>query len=130
MAKVNIEIELVKTEAAYHRTLKKLAWYFDHPPADNSAEETEFQLLMLLVEKYEREHFPMPAPDPVSAIQFEVEQRGITVAELSRIVGSRQRAQDVLQRKRPLTLTQIRSLRRVLDIPADVLIQEYELTAA
>jgi HTH-type transcriptional regulator / antitoxin HigA len=129
MAKVNVEIELLKTEAAYRRALKKLSWYFDHPPTNHPAAEAEFQLLLLLVERYEQEHFPVPAPDPIAAIQFELEQRGISVGELSKIVGSRQRAAEVLERKRPLTLAQIRSLRRALDIPAEILIQEYDLAA-
>ena len=85
---------------------------------------------MLMVEKYKEEHFPIPAPDPIAAIRFEVEQRGMSAAELGIMLGSRQRAHEVLRRKRPLTLSQIRILCRDLDIPADVLIQEYDLVAA
>ena len=130
MAKQKVEIELLKTGAAYHRAVHKLAKYFDQPPVRHSAEKTEFEILMLMVEKYKEEHFPIPTPDPIAAIRFEVEQRGMSAAELGIMLGSRQRAHEVLRRKRPLTLSQIRILCRDLDIPADVLIQEYDLVAA
>ncbi len=125
MAKKVIEIELVKTEIAYRRALKQVAYYFDHPPATGSALEAEFELLMMMVERYEAEHFVVKAPDPVAAIEFAIEQRGLTPADLRDVLGSRQRVHDILQKKRKLSLEHVRALHNKLLIPAEVLIQAY-----
>jgi len=125
MAKQNIEIELVKNEASYKRALKRLAWYFDHPPKTGSADDTEFGLLMLMCDRYEAEHHAEPPPDPVSAIEFAIDQRGLTTADLQRMLGSRQRVHDILRRKRRLSLEHVRALHEELGVPAEVLIQAY-----
>ena len=57
MTKKTIEVELVKTEAGYHRALKQVSFFLDHPPAAGSALDAEFELLMMMVERYEAEHF-------------------------------------------------------------------------
>ena len=82
---------------------------------------------MLMVEKYEREHFPVPPPDPVAAIKFALEQPGMQPADLQQVLGSRQRTQDVMRKKRRLTLQQIRSLNEKLNVPAEVLVRDYAL---
>ena len=125
MAKKTIEIELVKTEAAYRRTLKQVSYFFDHPPAAGSALEAEFELSMMMVERYEGKHFVVESPDPVAAIEFAIEQRGLSSADLRDVLGSRQRVHDILQRKRKLSLEHVRALHDKLLIPADVLIQAY-----
>ncbi len=125
MAKQVIELELIRGKAAYRRALARLAHFFDHAPATNSPEETEFEILMLMAERHEREHHALPSPDPVAAIRFAIEQRGFGPAELNALLGSRQRAHEILNRKRRLTLSQIRELHDKLGIPADVLIQDY-----
>ena len=76
MAKKTDEIELLKTEANYNRALKNIAYFFDHPPAADSAREAEFELLMAIVERYEAEHFIVKSPDQVARTEFEIEQRG------------------------------------------------------
>ena len=125
MAKQNVDIELVKTEASHRRALQRLAVFFDHPPKHGSADETEFELLMLMVDRYEFEHHPVPAPDPSAAIEFAIEQRGLTTASLQKILGSRQRVHDVLRRKRRLSLEHVRALHEQLGVPAEVLIRAY-----
>jgi HTH-type transcriptional regulator/antitoxin HigA len=125
MARKTVEIELVKTEASYRRALARLARYFDEPPAAGSSQEAEFELLMLMVERYEAEHHAVPAPDPVAAIEFAIEQRGLTPRDLQAIFGSRQRVHEVLRRKRRLSMEQARALHEKLAIPAEVLIQAY-----
>ena len=125
MAKQNIEIELVKNDASYKRALKRLAWYFDHQPKAGSADDTKFGLLMLMCDRYEAEHHPVAPPDPVSAIQFAIDQRGLTTADLQRVLGSRQRVHDILRRKRRLSLEHVRALHEALGVPAEVLIQAY-----
>ena len=125
MAKKTVEIELVKTEAGYRRALKQVSYFFDHPPAASSALEAEFELLMMMVERYEAEHFVVRSPDPVAAIEFAIEQRGLSSADLAGVLGSRQRVHDILQKKRKLSLEHVRALHDKLLIPADVLIQAY-----
>jgi HTH-type transcriptional regulator / antitoxin HigA len=66
-----------KTQAGYRRALKLLSAFFDHPPAAGSALEAEFELLMMMVERYEAQHITVKAPDPVVAIEFDIEQRGL-----------------------------------------------------
>jgi HTH-type transcriptional regulator/antitoxin HigA len=125
MARKTVEIELVKNEATYRRGLKRLARFFDQAPRAGSADEAEFELLLMMIERYEAEHFAVPAPDPVAAIEFAIEQRGLTPRELQAIFGSRQRVHEVLRRKRRLSMEQARALHEKLAIPADVLIQAY-----
>jgi HTH-type transcriptional regulator / antitoxin HigA len=125
MAKQNVDIELVKTEASYRRALKRLSMFFDQPPKHGSAQETEFELLMMMVDRYETLHHPVPAPDPIAAIEFAVEQRGLTTASLQKILGSRQRVHDILRRKRRLSLEHVRALHEQLGVPAEVLIRAY-----
>ena len=67
MAKKIVEIELVKTTASFRRTLKILSVFFDHPPAAGTALEAEFELLMMMVKRYEAEHFVVESADPVAA---------------------------------------------------------------
>ena len=123
MAKRNIDIELVKSEASHRRALQRLALFFDHPPKHGSADETEFELLIMKVDRYEATHRPVPAPDPIAAIEFAVEQRGLTTASLQKILGSRQRVHDVLRKKRRLSLEHVRALHEQLGVPAEVLIR-------
>lgn len=125
MTKQIVEIELLKTEATYRRALKKLSAFFDHPPATGSALEAEFEVLMMMVERYEAEHFTVKSPDPVAAIEFAIEQRGLSPADLQQVLGSRQRVHDILRKKRRLSLEHVRGLHDKLLIPAEVLIQAY-----
>lgn len=78
MARKNVEIELVKNQASYRRALTRLARFFDRPPEAGSSDDAEFELLMLMVARYEAEHHAIPAPDPVAAIEFAIEQHGLT----------------------------------------------------
>ena len=127
MAKQNLEVELINTAPAYRRALKRLAVFFDTPPRPGSHEGVEFEVLMLMVGKYEGDHFPVLPPDPIAAIRFALEQRGMQAADLHGVLGSRQRTHDVLHKKRRLTLPQIRALNEKLNVPADVLIRDYAL---
>jgi len=125
MARQNIEIEFVKHEASYKRALKRVARFFDNPPKAGTADDTEFGLLLLMCDRYETEHHPVPPPDPVAAIEFALDRSGLTSADLQRVLGSRQRVHDIFHRKRRLSLEHVRALHAELGIPADVLIQVY-----
>jgi antitoxin component HigA of HigAB toxin-antitoxin module len=67
MANKTVEIELTETEAGYRRALKQVSYFFDHPPAAGSALEAKFKLLMMMVERYEAEHFVAESADTVAA---------------------------------------------------------------
>lgn len=121
----SIEIEMVRNKASYRRALKRVAAFFDRPPKAGSSDEAEFELLMMMVDRYEAEHHAVSPPDPIAAIEFAVDQRGLTSADLQRILGSRQRVHDILHKKRRLSLEHVRALHEQLGVPAEVLIRTY-----
>jgi HTH-type transcriptional regulator/antitoxin HigA len=87
-----------------------------------SMEGDELDMLATLVDAYEEKHFPMDAPDPIAAIEFRMEQQGLTRKDLEPMIGSRARVSEVMNRKRGLTLPMIRRVRTRLGISADLLV--------
>lgn len=87
-------------------------------------------VLATLVEAWEARHVPIDAPDPIAAIQFMMEQKGLTRRDLEPAIGSRARVAEVLNKRRALTLPMIRALGPLLDLPTDVLVQAYPLRMA
>ena len=87
-----------------------------------SAEAAELEVLSILIEKYEDEHFPVAFSDPIEAILFSLEQRGLTRRDLEPLIGSSGRVSEVLNRKRGLSLPMIRKLHAHLKIPYESLI--------
>jgi HTH-type transcriptional regulator/antitoxin HigA len=116
-------LKLIKTKKDYQEALKRLEIIFDATP--NTKEGDELEILALLIEKYEEEHFPIEAPDPIEAIKFRMEQMGYKQKDLENIIGYKGRVSEILNRKRKLTLEMIRKLHETLQIPTDVLLQEY-----
>jgi HTH-type transcriptional regulator/antitoxin HigA len=90
----------------------------------SAPDEAELELWSLLVEKYEEERFPIATPDPIEAIRFRMEQAGLAPADLQPYLQSKSKVSEVMNRKRPLSLSMIRALHRGLQIPAEVLVQE------
>ncbi len=90
----------------------------------NSPDEAELELWSLLVERYEEEHMPIALPDPIEAIRFRMEQEDLAPADLEPYLQSKSKVSEVMNRKRPLSLSMIRALHRGLKIPAEVLVQE------
>ncbi len=123
-----MEIKPVKTKSAYQAALKEIASLMK--ARANSPEGERLDILTTLVEAYERKHFPMDLPDPIAAIRFVMEQRGLTVKDLEPMLGRPNRVYEVLNRKRPLTLKMIWRLHTELGIPADSLIRPADETAA
>lgn len=113
----------IKTEADYQQVLARLEQIFDAVPG--TPEGDELEVLAILVEHYESQRFPIDLPDPVEAIQFRMEQLGLRQSDLGKLIGSKSRISEVLNRKRKLTLEMIRQLSMSLAIPAQVLIQAY-----
>jgi HTH-type transcriptional regulator/antitoxin HigA len=118
-----MNIKPIKTEEDYNQALERLEVIFDAP--ENSHEGDEIQILGMLIENYEKEHFPIGLPDPIEAIKFRMEQMGYTQADLAGIIGLKSRASEILNRKRKLSLEMIRQLHEKMNIPTDVLIQAY-----
>jgi len=120
---VIMDIRPIKTEADYQAALAEIERLFGAAP--NTPEGDRLDVLTTLVQAYEEQHYYIPAPDPVEAIKYYMESRGLSRGDLEPYIGSRTRVADVLNRKRSLTLDMIRRLNTGLGIPADVLIQPY-----
>jgi HTH-type transcriptional regulator / antitoxin HigA len=118
-----MNIKLIKTEEDYQQALQRLDVIFDAEPDTHEGDELE--ILSFLIDAYEKEHFPIEAPDPIEAVKFRMEQLGIKQKDLAEVLGFKSRVSEVLNRKRKLTLEMIRNLHKTLNIPTNVLIQEY-----
>lgn len=114
----------IHTEADYNTALNRIDEIFDAKPG--TPEGDELEILGILVDEYEKRHFPIDAPDPVEAVKFRMEQLGLTQSDLARLVGSKSRASEILSGKRSMSLRVIRVLNRKLNIPAEILIQREE----
>ena len=118
-----MDIKPIKTQADYEAALQEIEALFEAKPGTAAGDRLE--ILSTLVEAYEEQHYPIPTPDPIEAIRYYMESRGLTRRDLEPYVGSRARVSEVLNKKRPLSLTMIRNLHEGLGIPAEVLIQPY-----
>lgn len=95
--------------------------------APDTAEGDRLDVLVTLVEAWEARHAPIEAPDPIAAILFMMQQKGLDRRDLEPAIGTRARVAEILNRRRALTLPMIRGLSRLLDLPADVLVAGYEV---
>lgn len=116
-------MKIIKTQSEYKKAIKRLEQIFDAKP--NTTKGDELELLALLIDKYEKDHYPIAMPDPIEAIKFRMEQLGYTQMDLAKILGRKSRASEILNKKRPLTLEMIRNIHEKLNIPTQVLIQAY-----
>jgi HTH-type transcriptional regulator/antitoxin HigA len=90
----------------------------------NTPEGDRLDILVTLVEAYERSHFPMDLPDAVEAIKFRMEQSNLTVKDLEPVIGRKNRVYEILSRRRPLTLRMIEGLNARFGIPAESLLRQ------
>ncbi|MBK8292403.1 MAG: helix-turn-helix domain-containing protein [Flammeovirgaceae bacterium] len=118
-----MNLKLIKTKKDYQQALDRLELIFD--AKKETKEGDELEILGILIEQYENEHFPIDLPDPIEAIKFRMEQLGYTQTDLAKVVGLKSRASEILNKKRKLSLDMIRQLHEKLNIPTDVLIQAY-----
>ena len=114
--------KVLKNEREYQMALKKVDAFWDSPKGSTRAAELE--LWAALIEGYEREHYPILDPDPVEAIKFRMDQMGLKPTDLGKFLGGRNRVSEVLNRKRPLSVSMMRSLYQNLHIPAESLLAE------
>ena len=115
-----MKAKVLKTERDYKAALACVERLMDQPSPD----EAELDLWSLLVESYEESHFPIATPDPIEAIRFRLDQAGLQSADLLPYLRSKSKISEIMNRRRPLSLTMIRALHRGLKIPAAVLVQE------
>jgi HTH-type transcriptional regulator/antitoxin HigA len=123
-----MDIRPIRTKADYRAALKEVERLWDAEPGTRGGDRVD--VLVMLVEAYEAKHHSIPAPDPIAAILFMLEQKGLSRRDLEAGIGSRGRVSEVLNRKRPLTLPMVRALSALLDIPTEVLVQPYETRTA
>lgn len=119
-------IRPIKSEKDYASALEYLDTVID--AEEGSPEADERDVLTVLIEKYEEEHYAIDMPDPVDAIRFRTDQLGLTQKDLVPYIGSRSKVSEVLSGRRELTLKMIRALNRHLGIPAEVLLREKPLS--
>jgi HTH-type transcriptional regulator/antitoxin HigA len=118
-----MEHKVIKSGIEYSNALARLEDIFDSEPGTPQGDELE--LLALLIDDYEKTHYPIGLPDPVEAIKFRMEQMNYNAKDLADVIGFRSRATEILNRKRKLSLDMIRKINKRMHIPPDVLIQEY-----
>jgi HTH-type transcriptional regulator/antitoxin HigA len=116
-----MDIRPIRTDADYRAALKEIENLMMAEP--DTPEGEKLDVLTTLVEAYEAKHYPLDFPDPVEAIKFEMEHKGLTVIDLEPMIGKRNRVYEILNRKRSLTLKMIWKLNQGLGIPAESLIK-------
>ena len=119
------DIKPIKNEHDYEVTLTVIDELMG--ARSDTAERDRLEILVTLVEAYESRHWPIAAPDPISALEHVMQARGLRQKDLAQLIGSQSHASEVLNRRRPLTLAMIRTLSAEWGLPADVLVREYEL---
>lgn len=120
-----MELRPIKSETDYQKGLKRLESIFDAPIDTKEGDEAE--ILSLLIENYENEHYPIEAPDPIEAIKIRMEELNMRQKDLIGIIGGKSRVSEILNKKKRLTVDMIRELERKLQISASVLINNYQL---
>lgn len=120
-----MELKPIKSEKDYRNGLERLEVIFDAPI--DTKEGGEAEILSLLIENYENEHYPIESPDPIEAIKTRMEELNMRQKDLVGIIGGKSRVSEILNRKKKLTVAMIRELERVLQISASVLVNDYPL---
>jgi len=119
-----MKIKVLKTETDYENAMERIEAIFDAKP--NTPKGDELELLTLLIERYEEEHYIIELPHPVEAIKFRMDQMGLKQKDIVDCFGDKSKVSDVLNLKRKLNLNYIRNLHKKLHIPLDALVGDYE----
>lgn len=121
-----MNVKPIKSEADYRNALARLDMIFDAPIDSKDGDEAE--ILALLIEDYEDEHYQIEAPDPIEAIKIRMEELNMKQKDLVGIIGGKSRVSEILNRKKSLTVDMIRELESVLQLSASILVQNYQLS--
>jgi len=122
----DMNIKLIKTAIDYQQSLKRLEVIFDS--AIGTPESDEADVLGLMIDDYEKKHFPIEAPDPIEAIKIRMEEMQLKQIDLINEIGGKSRVSEILNRKRKLTVDMIRKLTARLNLSPGLLITDYQLT--
>lgn len=122
-----MNIKLIKTESDYRKALKRLDEIFE--TTVGSPESDEADILGMLVDEYEKKHYPIEAPDPIEAIKIRMQDMHLKQVDLVNEIGGKSRVSEVLNRKRKLTVEMIRNLTNRLNLSADLLINDYKISS-
>jgi HTH-type transcriptional regulator/antitoxin HigA len=120
-----MDIKPIKTEQDYQNALAEIDHLFEAEPG--TPEGDRLDVLVTLVEAYEKQYYALPLPDPIDAIEFHLERLGLTRRELEPFIGTRARVSEILNRRRPLTMRMIRNIHDGLGISYDILMQRHPL---
>ena len=120
-----MKMKLIKSEEEYQAALKRLDEIFDAKAGTPEGDEAE--VLALLVDEYEKEHYPIDLPDPIEAIKIRMEEMQLKQVDLAKDIGGKSRVSEILHKKRRLTVDMIRKLAKRLNLSPDVLIGDYQL---
>ena len=121
---MTISIRPIRTETDYDAALEEIASLMEADLDEGSVEDVRMDVLATLIEKYESQHFPMDAPDPLEAIKFRMEQSGFQRKDLEALLGGPARVSEILNRQRSLSIGMIRRLNDEWNIPAESLIRD------
>lgn len=121
-----MNIRPIKTEQDYKLALERLDMIFDASP--NTPEGDEAEIISLLIENYENQHYPIEAPDPIEAIKIRMEEMNIKQKDLVGVIGGKSRVSEILNKKKRLTVDMIRKLEEMLNLSASILVGDYRLT--
>lgn len=122
-----MNIKPIRSDADYQLALMRLDEVFDAPVGSSEGDEAD--VLALLVDEYEKKHYPIDAPDPIEAIKIRMEELQLKQVDLVDAIGSKSRVSEVLNRKRKLTIEMIRNLTKRLNLSPDLLITDYHLAS-
>ena len=122
-----MNIKPIKSEADYKVALKRLEEIFD--ASIGTSESDEADILGLMIDEYEKKHYPIETPDPIEAIKIRMEELQLRQIDLVDVIGSKSRVSEVLNRKRKLTIEMIRNLTKRLNLSPDLLITDYKLAS-
>lgn len=115
----------LKTNKDYENALKRMELLFDAPAGTNESDEAD--ILALVIDDYEKKHFPIDAPDPIEAIKIRMEEMQLKQSDLLNEIGGKSRVSEILNRKRKLTVDMIRNLTTRLNLSANILVKDYQL---
>jgi len=121
-----MNIKLIKTEIDYQEALKRLESIFDAPIGTTESDKAD--LLGLLIDEYEKKYYPIETPDPIEAIKIRMEEMELKQKDLIKEIGGKSRVSEILNRKRKLSVDMIRKLATRLNLSANILISDYQLT--
>ncbi|MHC1704366.1 MAG: type II toxin-antitoxin system HigA family antitoxin [Tenuifilaceae bacterium] len=116
----------LKTNKDYENALKRMELLFDAPAGTTESDEAD--ILALVIDDYERKHFPIEAPDPIEAIKIRMEEMHLKQSDLINEIGGKSRVSEILNRKRKLTVEMIRNLTSRLNLSANILVKDYPLS--